>query len=356
MYIFKVLFVSFFFVSLNGILLADIYEDGEDKTIKRWHVLQSYSSGVVKNIYDKGRKSRVLKFDGDSTKSAYLLRLKKDIIEPNMGNKIFHWDMKYSEDFVIMIGLNTIKGKRYLLYTPGDENSYLQYGLGKDTKLEQWKHYSRNLEEDLRRFDASNRIINLNNFVIKGSGLLDNIKMVANSNSKPNKKLEKKIEKVISKIKKPKKEPKEVQAEKNENSIPTIYMNGKNPLVLKKGQAYIEAGATARDTDGSEVVVSISEDIDIFHEGEYSVIYMATNRAGNSVVDSRRIIVGNVKEDKAQNSKRNNEKDEEEEATFEQRVMEVAEWEKELARRENELARKESMKEAEHHYPSRPGL
>jgi hypothetical protein len=360
MYIFKKFFLFLFFVSFNVMLFATVYDDGESKQTKKWHSLESYSLGTVKNIYDKSKKSHVLKLEGESTKSAYLLTLKEDKLEMDISNKVFHWEMKYSEDFVIMIGFNTIKGKRYLIYTPGNENSYLQYGLGSDTTEGKWRHYSRNLEADLKHFDRYNKIINLNNFVIKGSGFLDNIKMI--NRKKIDKKEPVKKEKVqerkikIERIKElEKREIKKVQ--KNINSVPLIYMNGKNPLRLKRGETYIESGATARDREGTELLVSISEDIDIFREGEYSVIYMATNSSGNSVVDRRRVIVGAFRQKRDSRVLKKAEIEHQEEmSNLKQRVMEVAEWEKELARREKELAKKESSNNEHQNYPTRPGL
>ena len=115
-------------------------------------------------------------------------------------------------------------------------------------------------------------------------------------------------------------------------------------------------------------MVSISEDIDIFKDGEYSVIYMATNSAGHSAVDRRRVRVGTVVEEKekafvADIAENNNAEApveiEEDVVDLEQRALEILDWEKQLASREQELDREKDSGGVSHpnvHYPSRPGL
>jgi len=376
MYAFKLLSIPLFLILFSSFLFSTTYENASNKKTTKWHVLERFSKGVIKNIYDKKKKSRVIKLSGNATKSVYILMPKKKSFQRKKGEDLFQWEMNYHEDFVIMIGMNTLKGKRYLIYTSGDKDSYLQYGLGADSTSGQWKQYARNLQEDLEYSDKYNKIININSFVIKGSGMVDNIKMVKSKHSihqhslprvlkemkekipTVEKKVEKKVEKQILKHPKVKKS----------TQPPIIYLKGENPLVLKKGERYIEPGVTAKNRDGSPVDVMISEDIDIFKDGEYSVIYMATNSAGHSAVDRRRVRVGTVieeKEDSAMSESlddRNSEEPleiEEDAVDLEQRALEILDWEKQLASREQELDREKDSGGVSHpnvHYPSRPGL
>ena len=135
-------------------------------------------------------------------------------------------------------------------------------------------------------------------------------------------------------------------------------------MVLKKGERYIEPGATAKNRDGSSVPVSISEDIDIFNDGEYSVIYMATNSGGHSAVDRRRVRIGTVVEEKEKyfvaDIIENNSAEtplimEDEDVDLEQRALEILDWEKQLVSREQELNRKKDSPQ-NINYPSHPGL
>jgi hypothetical protein len=355
MYTLKLLFIYIFLLLSSRELLAKSYESAEDKKIKRWQTLQEFSKGTVSNIYDKKKKSRVIKLDGNSTRSAYQLRDKKSALWKNKTERILHWEMNFSEDFLILISLNTEKGKRFLIYTPGDDDSYMQYGLGLNATLGVWKSYYRNLQEDLEAFEIDNRIIWVNGFVIRGSGLLDNIKL---SKAKKNLKKEKKIHESLA-IKKiiPKEAPSKINRKKRKSHTPIIYINGDNPMVLKKGEKYKELGAIAKDKNNKELVVNSSHAIDIFMEGEYTVLYMATDAEGNSVIDKRRVRVGKFSEEKESISKESEEEVEIED--LESREMEMAAWEKELLLREKEIALKENGRPTSgqpSNQPLRPGL
>lgn len=353
MSIFKLFAIS---IILSTLLFSTTYENASSKSTKKWHLLKQFAKGKIKNIYDKNKKSRVIQFKGDGTKSVYILTPKKKSFKRKKNETIFEWEMNFKEDFVIMIGMYTVKGKRYLIYTSGENNSYLQYGLGSDSILGKWKKYRRDLQKDLEYFDKYNKLISVSSFVVKGSGLVDNIRM-----SIPKKIVKK--EKII-KIEKSPKVEKKIEEKNNKietNRPPIINIKGDNPIFLKNGERYKEFGATATDTHGSKLKVIISQYINIFKDGEYSVIYMATDNDGNSALDRRVVRVGNVaKESKKQSSlinKIDSEKEEEivaiedDDVDLEQRALEILEWEKQLESREREIENKKNL-----NYPSRPGL
>lgn len=372
MYYFKIIYIFLFFL-LNPLnLFSTTYENASDKKIDGWHVSKYFSKGIVKNIYDKKKRSRVIKLDGNATRTVYMLLPKGKFFKRKREEQFLEWEMNYGEDFVIMIGVNSIKGKRFLIYTSGENNSYLQYGLGSDSCSGQWKKYRRDLQKDLEQSDRYNKFLNITSFVVKGSGMIDNIKLL---------KLKETLKEPLPStaplslpvsVKKPKqdrkileeerlKNEKKISKESNSTSPPTIFINGENPMLLKMGEPYIEFGATAKNSDGSSVIVTISDDIDILKEGEYSVIYMATNSFGDSVIDRRRVIVGKVKnEKKSKKSVISIEESLDEDAIdLEQRELEMLEWEKELAFREKELLEEKNRKENDNpniNYPSHPGL
>ena len=376
MYALKLLALPILFILSPSLLFSTTYENASNKKTSKWHVLEHFSTGVIKNIYDKKKKSRVIKLSGNATKSVYILMPKKKSFQRKKREDVFQWEMNYHEDFVIMIGMHTLKGKRYLIYTSGDKDSYLQYGLGADSTSGQWKQYRRNLQEDLEHSDRYNKIISVDSFVIKGSGMVDNIKMIKSKKRVKKlsvpivpKAIEEKTLKIEKKLDKKSKEPKrETDKTEKSNQPPVIYLKGANPMVLKKGERYIEAGATAKNRDGSSVPVTISEDVDVFNDGEYSVIYMATNSAGHSAIDRRRVRVGTVVEEKEKSFVadiiENNNAEvplelESDDVDLEQRALEILDWEKQLASREQELDREKDFKENSPpniNYPSRPGL
>jgi len=77
----------------------------------------------------------------------------------------------------------------------------------------------------------------------------------------------------------------------NDVTAPVITLNGDNIVELTQGSNYEDAGATAIDNiDGSVSVVS-NTSLDTTVVGEYSIIYTATDTAGNSVTVTRIINV-----------------------------------------------------------------
>jgi len=370
MYRLKVMYLFLLLSIIPVTLLATTYENATDRKTKGWHVIKQFSKGVVKNVYDKKKRSRVIRLDGNGTRSVYMFQPKKGVFKRKKEERVLEWEMNYSEDFVIMVAIDTLKGKRFLIYTSGDKNSYLQYGLGVDSRFGEWKKYQRDLQRDLETFDHYNKFLNITNFVVKGSGMFDNIKMVKSKEKLPPSLSTIKSEANNSiehnSIKESIDNKKRIEREKSkESSPPTIVIQGKNPLLLKKGEAYVEAGAIARNSDGSPINITISDDIDILKEGEYSVIYMATNSVGDSVIDRRRVIVGEPLEEKRLTQRELLENKEEAEVLsensidLEQRALEMLEWEKELVIREQELLERKKSREDKPfnpNYPLRPGL
>lgn len=264
-------------------LYAVVYENAEDLSTKRWMLVSPEYQGKISNVFDKTKKSRVIKLDGNGTKSIYQLHVPPSLENIQMDKRFFTWEMNYLEDFVILIVLDTLEGKRHLIYTPDGENSYLQYGLNR-IKKGKWEKYSRNLEKDLQLYEKENRIINIQYFIIKGSGSVDNIHL---------KRLNQKIAPpIVKKI--VEKSPKIPLLSYKNDILPVIYLKGKNPLVLKLGEEYVEEGANAKNRDGSEINISISSNIDILVGGEYTVIYIATNKLGNSSIDKRQVVIGDL--------------------------------------------------------------
>jgi len=323
-------------------LCAIMYEDAQDKKNDRWELLDASSLGTVENGYDKNKKSRVIQLKGEGTKSAYKFIMSKKLIQ---DNKILSWQMKYREDFVIIVGMDTKGGKRYLIYTPSDEDGYMQYGLGEDARSGVWQTFSRNLQEDLEQFEELNEIKRVHSFVIRGSGSIDNIEMLNEHKLKtPKKKNKKKLQ---------------ISSKRTINSMPSIQIFGANPMHLRKGEAFVDPGATAYDKEDGELQLMSSEEIDSNKEGKYSVMYIATNSMGNTAVDTRYVQVGEsayseaysggkvefkeeFKEEPMVATQKEHDEEEyyEDELKLEERELEISEWEKELEVREKEIAKR----------------
>ena len=345
----NLLFISLFIINLSALT----YEDAEDLNSKRWIVVSPNFQGKVSNIFDEVKQSRVMKFEGDGTKSIYKLAIPDNLENIQMDNSFFTWEMNYSEDFVILIVLDTLKGKRHLIYTPDAKNSYLQYGLN-STATGEWEKHSRNLEKDLQLYEKENKIISIKDFIIKGSGAIDNIKL---------KKL--KTEIALPVIKKTVETKPKVPVEDYSNDIvPVLKLKGNNPLILKVGEEYVEAGASAKNRDGSEIDIKITSNIDILTEGKYTVIYFATNKLGNSSIDKRQVIIGKVRNKKEEES--SSVKSSEQFARCEElpdilrdKVEEIEALQEEEVSTKEEVLQKEEEKEekpVDLERPSRPGL
>ena len=321
-------FLRFLFLFLGVFILlsATVYEDAEDKQTSRWIKMDTHTKSHVDNIMDRQKASRIISFSGDSTRSMYALKTKK-------VNKKFwlSWEMNYREDFVIIIVLETNKGRKYLLYTPGLKNSHMQYGLGATSKDGKWHSYTRNLEDDVRYFDNRLKIKKMTRFVIKGSGSIDNIILRKNNHKK---KLEKKSSKTI------KKELKKVKLKRGDHT-PIIKLSGENPIFIKIGEHYVEPGVTAYDEEDGEINVESMEKINIHKDGKYSIIYMAIDADGNAASDRRYVIVGKGRKKGKEKlvHKEIIKKEEKEPVNLdtEQKKYEMEVWERELELREQAL-------------------
>jgi len=312
---------------------ATVYEDAEDKQTFRWEKLDRVSKSEVNNLLDREKKSRVLKFKGEGTKSSYVLKVKEVSKKTSKREYLLSWEMQYHEDFVIIVTVVTTMGKRQLIYTPGIFQSNMLFGLGLSSTNGEWRRYERNLQKDLDYYDNRCTILSLSSFVIRGSGYIDNIKTkVANVSKKVV------INREVSLF------PRKVVIRKHKkNSLPTIKIEGENPLHLEVGESFIEPGVKGYDKEDGELVVVSMESIDSREEGMYSVMYMVRDKEGDSAICIRHIIVGdisNVKEEVETPEILEKEKQEEKQLKMDEREYEIEAWERELGLREKALKKK----------------
>ena len=347
---FKLILILFF----NFILLqATTNEDAEKGTTSQWQRLNSDDFSSINNVRDKSKQSRVIEFKGAGTKQIYALYTSE---EKQSHEYWVSWDMKFSEDFVIILQVQSNLGKHYLIYTPGTFNSYMQYGLGAGTTEGKWKTFKRNIQQDIAYYDNRVKIVSLKRFVLKGNGKIDNIKTILGSSkhtSTPKKK-------VISKEKlELKEEPKKV-LNRDTNSAPIIKMEGKKIVKLRLGESYVEEGVSAYDKEDGTIDVVAMENIYSNEAGRYMVLYMATDSDGNIAIDKRYVDVGDVKssertvsENKTQDIEvidveleENDEVEDEYEALVEEEMdsseqaAQMRRWERKLELREKELAKR----------------
>ena len=360
-----ILFLIFNFI----FLYATTYEDAENATTSQWKRVNSDAFSSINNVRDKSKESRVIEFKGAGTKQIYALYTSE------LKNKQSHeywvsWDMKFSEDFVIILLVQSNLGKHYLIYTPGTFNSYMQYGLGKGIKNGKWQTFRRNIQKDIAYFDNRVKIVSLKRFVLKGNGMIDNIKTTLGSQKERAKKqiLKIKTSKIDTsntrlspekewipeeKLMPPVEHPEVVK--KATNSSPVIKMQGMKIVKLALGEPYVEEGVSAYDKEDGEIDVETIENIYSNEAGRYMILYMATDSDGNIAIDKRYVDVGDVKRQKRatpvverevvdrEESINEEEEDEEEDEVNDELSEQAAQmrlWERKLELREKELARR----------------
>jgi len=161
----------------NGI----VYEDAEDGNIDGWTVFANGSGkATITNIIDNERGSRVIQLQGVGKQDAYRLRSTDN---HNWNDREHHnilWSMNFGEDFTIYIAVETTNGRRYLTYTPRDDNrglrgEYILIGLGANSDNGTWQEFTRNLRTDIAEAEDGNELISIDSIIVRGSGRLDDI-------------------------------------------------------------------------------------------------------------------------------------------------------------------------------------
>jgi len=173
--------VAFF----SSLVFGTVYENAENRNIDGWSVYDNSPEGAsIANIKDKD-KGRVIAVNGAGTKNGYILGdwLGGADVWNNTTEKTIRWSMKYDEDFVIYVSVDTKKGQRYLYYTNDNSNdgkwrNYIHHGLGYNASYGKWITFTRDLERDLKDLESDNSIVAVNSFLVRGSGLLDDIELL----------------------------------------------------------------------------------------------------------------------------------------------------------------------------------
>ncbi len=166
---------------------ATVYEDSEDGETVGWTVYDKLpAGGRIENIYDGDRQSYVIELTGYGTNNGYRLGNTNGGDWHNESQTVIQWSVNYSESFIVYIDLETTAGHRYLTYKPVDFDllgigEYVFFGLGADATDGQWHTFVRDLQADLNRAQPGVVINEVNGFLIRGSGMVDDIKLISGS-------------------------------------------------------------------------------------------------------------------------------------------------------------------------------
>jgi len=171
----------FYLLVLSTILShATVYEDAEDKTTDGWSIYDDDPVGAtITNVFDRTKRHgrRVIKLQGDKRKNGYMLGSPR---WHDTKHKIISWRMKFNENFVVYVLVKTTFGQRYMTYTSKNGyhkkiREYIFNSLGGNPINHGWVLFERNLQKDISEFEPNNKLISIEAFLVRGSGLIDDI-------------------------------------------------------------------------------------------------------------------------------------------------------------------------------------
>jgi len=152
--------------------------------IDNWHTYDGDSNASVTSVYDDELDKNVVQLSGNGHNTGFAL---KSFFNYKNYTTI-QWSMKYKENFTVYIKVNTQKGIRYLSYNNknvqhqlNSNNMYLYLGLGRESINNKWHTFTRDLNKDVKRFDENNKVTSVIGFLIRGSGYINNIFLLENT-------------------------------------------------------------------------------------------------------------------------------------------------------------------------------
>jgi hypothetical protein len=164
-----------------------VYEDAEDGNTNGWSIYDEEDTKArIGNIFDHKLQSRVIKVKSSGIDSGYVLGNEDGTPWRNSEQFTIQWSMQYKEDFAVYLDVETTAGHRYIYYTPNDyddlgSGEYVHHGLGSSAKDGQWRTFTRDLQSDLEAAQPGVSILEVNGFLLQGSGKVDDIQLLSRS-------------------------------------------------------------------------------------------------------------------------------------------------------------------------------
>ncbi|MDF1539463.1 MAG: hypothetical protein P1Q69_11235 [Candidatus Thorarchaeota archaeon] len=166
----------------NSFATSFLKEDAEDGDIALWGVYDAEPADTISNEIVDGDRAILLQGGWQDTGYRYPYNVAD--YWNDASNFVIQWSMKYSEAYQVFVSLDTSAGHRYMWYTPASSDSlgtgeYVQYGLGSASYDGRWHTFQRDLLADLQQAQPSVTINDVNAFLIRGSGYVDDIKLLS---------------------------------------------------------------------------------------------------------------------------------------------------------------------------------
>ena len=266
---------------------------------KDWSILHNGLGSIVE-VYDHEKQSNVIEFSSHSNRDTYIIGARKGKKAwREKKSRTIKWSFKYSQNYVAMVTLTTVKGYRSLVYTANDKNFKSYIGLGSHTIAGEWVTITRNLEEDLRRQDPTNKIIAVNGFVIRGEGRISDVHMLKVIKRSLVRSLYNTIQEALLYLRNKKflqnsltpKENKKVPVLRANKDVPTITLINGDKIYLDLGKEFIDPGVIAEDSNGVPLDVEVIGDVNVSQVDSYALHYLAIDKNGNASSVTRNVII-----------------------------------------------------------------
>ena len=165
---------------------ATIYENAENNKTNNWTIISNRSGKAsILNTYDDKVNSRVIYLNAeikDGDRKSYDT-FKFSGVNSNKNNKYLKWDMKFNQKFTISINIKTKNGNKWLNYIAKDTGTGINirypesivHGIGSNKTNNNWHTITRDLDRDVKRYEANNSFMSINYITIRGAGYIDNI-------------------------------------------------------------------------------------------------------------------------------------------------------------------------------------
>jgi PKD repeat protein len=176
-------------VRLHSNYPATICEDAEDDDTDGWRIYDATPAGAtIQNLWDDTRQSHVIELSGSGKANGYFLGNPDGGKWHSQSQFYIEWSMTYAEDFAIFIDVETSAGHRYMKYTPVDHDllgssRYIHHGLGSTAADGTWRTFTRDLRVDLDEAQPGTALLEVNAFLIRGSGRVDDVKLMSTLSS-----------------------------------------------------------------------------------------------------------------------------------------------------------------------------
>ncbi len=159
----------------------NVYEDGEDGTTSKWIIYDRSGGANIENVYDFGRKNRVIKLIGEGYKAGFWLRRSNGSLWNDRDYHKISWKGKFDSSFLIYVYVKTTEGEVYLQYIPVDRDVIIggkyNFALGSFSKDGHWHTFERDIKADLRKLpDFNGELISIEGFLVRGHGFIDDVK------------------------------------------------------------------------------------------------------------------------------------------------------------------------------------